>query len=547
MTIYTTVAAGASAATINAAIAACPSNQVVQLSAGTYNLTGNIIGKTGVVLRGAGMTSTTLAFNDTGIYGGGIYYGGTYFYQAMRNANYNGGGTTSWTAGYSQGTTVLTVTTTAGMYIGAVLILDQLKDTFYVNTVGYEGDNQAGRSNGARCLEEYHIITATNATTVTITPPVAMPIWASGLSPQVFWIGSGLWLQMAGLENLTVDGSSMSSENDPYQSNIYYESCQNCWVKNVKSLNPIQSHVCFYGGMNNEVRHSVFFGTQNAASLSYGVVGNFAGWCLVEDNAFDKVVGPLLPGSDYSCCVQGYNYTTNMYYSQANNFLMASYQGHDAHDSMLLAEGNFLGSSVNMDFIHGSESHNVLFRNRVTGYEVFTYPSGPSANNLFCLSLDLSNRTCSTVGNTLGYTGIYTHYQNVPNAPDANPTIYVIGMENVNYGLNWGNDPQVYTTLFRHMDYDTVTAGITYNSTNADVTLPDSLYYSSKPSFFGSMPWPVYNPTNGASIVAAGMGAATNIPAGFRYWFGVETPASQPIVTAINGPMTIRGSIRIGP
>src|SRR6516164_5818300 len=42
-TVYTTIAAGASAATINSAIASCPSNQVVKLGPGVFNLSGGLV------------------------------------------------------------------------------------------------------------------------------------------------------------------------------------------------------------------------------------------------------------------------------------------------------------------------------------------------------------------------------------------------------------------------------------------------------------------------------------------------------------------------
>src|SRR5882672_7377302 len=50
-TIYTTLPSSATLAQINSAIAACPSNQVVMLSAGTYTLNSQIVfpNKSGVV------------------------------------------------------------------------------------------------------------------------------------------------------------------------------------------------------------------------------------------------------------------------------------------------------------------------------------------------------------------------------------------------------------------------------------------------------------------------------------------------------------------
>src|SRR5436305_7233411 len=55
-TVCTTLNPGATAAQINAALAACPTGQVVFLNAGTYNISAGIIfnNKRGVTLRGAG-------------------------------------------------------------------------------------------------------------------------------------------------------------------------------------------------------------------------------------------------------------------------------------------------------------------------------------------------------------------------------------------------------------------------------------------------------------------------------------------------------------
>ena len=65
-TIFTNLTPANSLADINNAINRCPSNQVVMLGAGTYNLSGGItiIQRNGVVLRGQG-TNTLLVFNGT--------------------------------------------------------------------------------------------------------------------------------------------------------------------------------------------------------------------------------------------------------------------------------------------------------------------------------------------------------------------------------------------------------------------------------------------------------------------------------------------------
>src|SRR3954453_13214046 len=59
-TIFRTLPPSSTTSDINITIAACPSNQVVQLAPGTFHLSGQILfdSKSGVTLRGAGPDST---------------------------------------------------------------------------------------------------------------------------------------------------------------------------------------------------------------------------------------------------------------------------------------------------------------------------------------------------------------------------------------------------------------------------------------------------------------------------------------------------------
>src|SRR5262249_45996737 len=67
-----TLKPGATAAQINAAIAACPEGQAVVLGAGTYSIADDgIVMKSGVTLRGAGADKTLLEFSNVNSCGGG--------------------------------------------------------------------------------------------------------------------------------------------------------------------------------------------------------------------------------------------------------------------------------------------------------------------------------------------------------------------------------------------------------------------------------------------------------------------------------------------
>ena len=101
---------------------------------------------------------------------------------------------------------------------------------------------------------------------------------------------------------------------------------------------------------------------------------------------------------------------------------------------------------------------------------------------------------------------------------------------------------QAESLFYRHLDFDYKTNSQYDNPSNPVKTLPDSLYLTSKPAFFGSRPWPWVNPAGKTNKVYAS-------PAKVRY--DGRTPIPQVQVTSIspvNGPIaggtrvTIRGN-----
>jgi len=62
-------------------------------------------------------------------------------------------------------------------------------------------------------------------------------------------------------------------------------------------------------------------------------------------------------------------------------------------------------------------------------------------------------------------------------------------------------DPQTLSTVIRDGNYDFLTNSQRWHNTTAGFAMPDSLYLKTKPSFFGSNPWPWVNPTNGSIAI----------------------------------------------
>lgn len=113
---------------IQNAIAACAGkNEVVQLQAGTYTISqGLTFGQINqVTLRGAGPDKTKLVF--TGVVGCNEH--ADVCIQGSSGWSQNYSGSTTWTGGYSQGTSTITLGSTAGLSVGQMIILDQRDDS----------------------------------------------------------------------------------------------------------------------------------------------------------------------------------------------------------------------------------------------------------------------------------------------------------------------------------------------------------------------------------------------------------------------------------
>jgi hypothetical protein len=505
-TIYTNLYPSNTYADIITAIGNCPSNQVVYLNAGTY-IINNVINwgyapayRNGAVLRGAGMGKTILLLTNGAVsISGGIsmmgfgYMSGSFTGNAM-----------NWTGGYAQGTTNITIGSATNYWsfgtpikVGDMLWLTQEEDTNVVNLIGEEGARYVfldARTNGCAQGNWVTITGIANGTNLTIWPGVQMTNIQSSLQPQVLWpntydYGSGILhgVKMNGIEDMTVVGSG----NNADAINIVLNNTYNCWVKNVETTNSWYAGIQIWGSAHDTVQecyiHNVASG---GASKSYGVNPATSSDCLIQNNIFDRVTAPILIDNGASGNVFAYNFATNMIYISSPGYMMASYQTHGAHTAMNLFEGN-VGTAISLDFIHGSGSHETMYRNCLWGVEndINLYPGAQNynVNGTHAMEIMTTNRVCSSIGNVLGTDGYSTIYLSIPTNPAGQGThiVYQIG-----FGGTVGDDIQTLTSLWRNGDYDYATHSTVWDG-NGAVTLPNSLYLAGKPSWWSnSVPWP---------------------------------------------------------
>jgi len=502
-TICATLNPGATPTEINNAIAAC-TNGVVYLNAGTYTLSSGITfgGTSNVTLRGAGPDQTILAFTGTDTCGGVsanvcIHGASRVWSGSVPSANIR-----NWTAGYAKGTTQITLDSTAGLKTGTILILDQLDDTIdpggvlVSDATGFTIEGGApGRAN--RAQQQFVQVIAINENQVAISPGIYMPNWRASQQPQVWWWGdTSVTAVMDGVENLTLDHT-----NAPETSGIAFHNAYKGWVKNVKSLNPKRNHVWLYQAARIEVRDSYFYGTKNAASQSYGIESFTTSDDLILNNIFHHVTTPLMTGPSAGS-VFAYNYLIDMYYTVATWMMAGIDASHDAGTGMNLFEGN-VGNQFLMDLYHGTGALATLFRNQLMGTE-----PNKTQGNTEVINIWGYNRFVNIVGNVLGTSGYHKVYEDslTPSGTTGNPerSIYLLGytgvLELISSGLPY--DPLVVNGLLRWGNYDYVTNQTRWNPAEipadtpvpSDHTLPSSLFLSSRPSWWGTMPWPAIGP-----------------------------------------------------
>ena len=59
---------------------------------------------------------------------------------------------------------------------------------------------------------------------------------------------------------------------------------------------------------------------------------------------------------------------------------------------------------------------------------------------------------------------------------------------------------ELLNQLYRHGNFDYITNTVAWDPTNSNHALPDSLYLSSKPAFFGANPWPWVDPVGATKL-----------------------------------------------
>ena len=491
--VFQTLPASASAEQINNALRICPSNSVVELSAGVFNLDAKIILPNFVTLRGQG-TNTILK---------GVAGFGAKFHELVQIGNKDNDYDYSFNkgqplhAGYTKGSTNLSTPAPHGWRSGDCVLIDEMGDPRGdppVSSTGTSGTcTWCARENGARPVGQWiEVLSVTDGTNLTFRPPLHWNYHAAR-KPEGYKIP--IVRDLAGVEQLRID-NSVSAASDP----VSFGWARNCWLKRVDVRGSVRRSVDVFGALWCEFRDCVFAEGVPATpvvSVAYGpgrAYGIFlsqattASW--IENCIFEKLsLGVSMEGAT-SGNVISYNYFGVIYFGDAVSG-RDTIAWHGSHDKMNLVEGNYCSDKIMADDYWGTSSHNTLFRNRIFNQ---------LGKSQMRWGLDLWNRQTyyNVVGNVFGTPGVENIYD-LRKSYSSEVSIYRLGRPDA--GRDVVNE-QVVKTLLRHGNFDTVAKGARWDPTIADRVLPASLVHAAKPSWWPSVsqvPWPPIGPDLGGA------------------------------------------------
>jgi hypothetical protein len=462
-------------AAIQDALDNCPDDQAVLLPAGTYRITGTIMIGDHKLLRGAGQDQTIISYQGPA--------GGRSAIAFTQWPNFSGGTSVAIVSGADKGSTTITVSDPQYAVSGSIMLVDQLNDGDFVDPEGVEGKcTYCGREDGNRTLGQLVEVTAVNGNQVSFNIPLYWT-YDAGLSPEATFVPENRISRFSGLEDLTLTQPDISVT---YL--IEMQGSQYCWLKNVEVERVDWRAVWMLYGLQNEIRECYFHESINGYGRSHGygvLVDQFSSANLIENNMFRTLDGGfMMTAGGASGNVFAYNYTEDSRFDDPWWLTGSPSLNHAPHPMMNLWEGN-VGTQATGDFIHGSSSHNTVFRSRSRGWQSETITSNNNA-----VSFATKNLYMNIVGCVLGTEGRSTRYEVLPGQNYANTEVVIFAL-GIMHGVD---DPAVAATLLRHGNHDTVNDQVIWDPAIAERTLPPSLYLSDKPEWFGNVPFPPIGP-----------------------------------------------------
>jgi hypothetical protein len=317
--------------------------------------------------------------------------------------------------------------------------------------------------------------------------------------------GSGM-----GLEDIGIRVMEYSRSADT----VVLTEAVDSWVKGVEVDHSAGNFILATHTVDCEIRGSYVHEPWNAQGGSgYGI--RLLGWNfndLVEDNiAWSCRHSFVLDGMNTGHVI-AYNFSLDPndaanapHRTGSGDYLYQDFLTHGSHPRFCLYEGD-VGAKAYADYVHGSAGNLVYFRNHFRLHEghirPYAYYKGSEV-----VDFDRWNGNMTVVGNILGYPGMQADQM----AGNGRPMVYEGHLRSV-YRLGYNaddnarvvSDDRPRATLLRTGNYDYVNKATVWDPSIPDHGLPDSLFLTAKPPWFGELRWPPVNPEDPGAAEASG-------------------------------------------
>jgi hypothetical protein len=561
---------GDDSAAIQAALNSCPTSQVVMLNAGTFTVNNYLLIHSSITLRGSGAGQTILRKTNgarprtSKVVSGtnGILTPvdpGSYTYDAQpvviigpsRWPSPDGSTSRNLTVDGQQGASSVTITNASGFAAGQFVLVDELsgaswqptptgfpqsakvwagdKVAWNIHSPPQPGDDPTAAmswfSRTDRPTNEIKEIASVSGNTIKFTSPLTIGYRVSHQAQLTRYTLTGsqstansIHVISAGIENLSAMGGADGC--------VRFEDTAYSWAKNIEVTQWIGEGIAIDGSFRVEIRDSyIHTGSwPEPGGAGYAIsIAAASSEVLIENNISIDVNKVMVFRSSGAGTVVAYNYVDDGWIYGTESWVEVGLNAsHMAGPHHILFEGNY-GFNADSDYTHGNAIYLTFFRNWLSGQRRdFT-----DGVNVRTVGLAYGSWWDSFIGNILGRPGQMSgwHYTDPGMSCDANGNnctgnnanwsgraIWRFGYDPERWGMY--PDPKTLSTVIRDGNYDFLTKSQRWHNTPGGFTIPNSMYLTSKPAFFGNNTWPWVNPT---------AGAIHTLPAKARYDAGTPT------------------------
>jgi hypothetical protein len=525
---------------IQTALNACRgTSKYVMLGPGTFKINGNVTVPDHCVLRGSGANQTIL--NALGTVGGSVVALGA------GTMNPNVSNSVAISSGTTAGSSSIVVASSSNVSVGGYLLITELNNPAYVNMNGSEGACtwcDGGLWNGTRVRGQIVEVTSLSGTTVGITPPLYTAYSLTPLATPFSATG-----KYAGVENLQV-----YANNTGYGQNFGLFGCAYCWISGVEGNytdgDQVQVSFSYRGLIQNSYFSNAFIHGPGSHDSDITIYNKSTGM-LIQNNILERLHVSIMLEWGAAGNVIAYNYTFGNYADGSTTFGPPGMNTHGAHPQFNLWEGN-ITQNFDLDSIWGSHSSNTAFRNWSKGTTKLCSTGGGgriavtcgntwAVQYVFAMDIDFLGSAYNLIGNVLGSqdkANLTAYNMGTTILPQISQIVAICGpapcgsgsrsydAATYTYALGYGEASDdgtggttngagcdstysypchslvPYSTLFLHGNYDSATGTIAWSGSITH-TLPASLYLSSKPAWFGNVPWPSIGPDITGGLASA--------------------------------------------